>query len=77
MHIAAAKSVDALVLGAFGCGAFENDPNVVARAFKEAADSYMRYVQLIEFAIYCRTEETENYDVFVREIGHMIPGTGM
>ena len=70
MHIAAAHSVDALILGAFGCGAFANDPNVVARAYKDAlTDSrthYGSYFKLIEFAIYCRAHETENYDAFKR-----------
>ena len=30
---------DALVLGAIGCGAFVNDPRIVARVFKEELDS--------------------------------------
>ena len=78
MHIAAAHGVDALILGAFGCGAFANDPNVVARAYRDALTTprtsygandginYGSYFKLIEFAIYCRAHETENYDAFKR-----------
>ena len=36
--MAAHKEVDILVLGAFGCGAFQNDPEVVARAYRTALD---------------------------------------
>ena len=71
MHIAAARNADALVLGAFGCGAFANDPNVVAKAYREAADGYMRYFRLIEFAVYCRADETENYDALKRELSRL------
>ena len=34
--VAASKGTDILVLGAFGCGAFQNNPEVVARAYKVA-----------------------------------------
>lgn len=64
LHVAAANHVDCLVLGAFGCGAFENDPNVVARAFAVAMEEYRRHFEVIEFAIYCREWETENYNAF-------------
>lgn len=64
LHIAAANRVDALILGAFGCGAFANDPTVVARAYKEAVMEYRRHFSLIEFAVYCRAEETINYNAF-------------
>ena len=64
MHIAAADGADALVLGAFGCGAFANDPNVVAEAYRDALADYRQYFQLIEFAVYCRPDETANYDAF-------------
>jgi uncharacterized protein (TIGR02452 family) len=68
LHIAAANKVDALILGAFGCGAFANDPQVVARAYRDALKDYKRYFQYIEFAVYCRADETENYDAFQRAL---------
>lgn len=64
LHVAAANGVDCLVLGAFGCGAFENDPNVVARAYATAIEVYRPRFEVIEFAIYCRDWETENYNAF-------------
>ena len=67
LHVAAANSVDAIVLGAFGCGAFSNDPNVVARAYHTAVEDYKDRFSEIEFAIYCRDYETENYKVFRNE----------
>lgn len=64
LHVAAANGVDCLVLGAFGCGAFENDPNVVAKAYAVAMEEYRRRFDVNEFAIYCRDWETANYDAF-------------
>ena len=64
LHVAAANHVKCLVLGAFGCGAFENDPNVVARAYAVAVEEYRRSFDVIEFAIYCREWEAENYNAF-------------
>jgi len=66
LHIAAANHADALILGAFGCGAFANDPYVVARAYKDALASYTQYFRMIEFAVYCRQDETRNYDAFAK-----------
>ena len=64
LRVAAANNVDALVLGAFGCGAFENDPNSVSKAYADVLPEYGQYFRLVEFAVYCRPEETENYDAF-------------
>ena len=64
LHIAAANDVDIIVLGAFGCGAFQNDPNIVAKAYRDALKEYGKRFDVIEFAIYCRNYETENYDEF-------------
>ena len=66
LTVAASKGVDALVLGAFGCGAFQNDPTVVAEAYKSVLQEFKSYFSLIEFAIYCRLQETGNYDAFNR-----------
>jgi len=66
LTVAASKGVDAIVLGAFGCGAFQNDPTVVAKAYKGVLEEMKGYFSLIEFAIYCRQRETANYDAFSR-----------
>lgn len=64
LAVAADNGVDILVLGAFGCGAFRNDPRVVAKAYANVMKDCRRYFNLIEFAIFCRDFETENYDAF-------------
>ena len=66
LTVAASKGVDAIVLGAFGCGAFQNDPTVVAEAYKDVLEEMKGYFSLTEFAIYCRPRETANYDAFSR-----------
>lgn len=54
------------ILGAFGCGAFANPPEVAAKAFFDIQQKCEKYFELIEYAIYCRDYETENYDAFKR-----------
>ena len=66
---AAAKGADILVLCAFGCGAFQNDPEVVARAYKTALQEFPKVFMQIEFAVYCPPSESRNYDVFRSAFG--------
>ncbi len=69
MHMltcAAAKGADILVLGAFGCGAFQNNPEVVARAYKTVLQEFPKVFKQIEFAIYRPASGSKNYDVFSR-----------
>ena len=73
MHIAGANDVDALILGAFGCGAFQNDPAVVATAMNDALDMYRRNFLLVEFAVYCGPYDTGNYDAFKERILETAP----
>ena len=63
---AAAKGADTLVLGAFGCGAFQNNPEVVARAYKVALQEFPKVFKRIEFAVYCSPADDSNYKVFSR-----------
>lgn len=66
--VAASHDADILVLGAFGCGAFRNDPRTVAKAYANVLKDCCCYFDLIEFAIFCRDFETENYDAFRDEL---------
>jgi len=63
---AAANGAEVLVLGAFGCGAFKNDPAVVAQAYANILPEYLRYFRTIEFGIYCRPKSTKNYSEFAK-----------
>lgn len=49
LDIAEAEGEEVLILGAFGCGAFRNPPELVARLFKEALANYS--FKIVEFAI--------------------------
>lgn len=69
LHLAASRHVAAIILGAFGCGAFANDPWAVAEAYRDAVAEYGQYFKYIEFAVYCHSNETENYDAFKSVIG--------
>lgn len=60
--VAAKKQIENLVIGAFGCGAFKNDPCVVAKAWKKAIEDF-NYPMIFEFAIY-DNKYSNNYEVF-------------
>ena len=64
--VAALNGAEAIVLGAFGCGAFRNDPKVVAAAAKNVVAEYRHAFRAIEFAVYCRPGDTANFDAFAR-----------
>lgn len=63
-NVVLANGVRRLVLGAFGCGAFRNDPEAVAKAFKDALADYDGQFEEIVFAIYHQPYESKNYEVF-------------
>lgn len=61
---AIANGIKVLILGAFGCGAFCNDPHIVAQAYKNVLPEFQDYFQTIEFAVYCRPKDSINFDAF-------------
>ena len=68
LDVAAANGAEAIVLGAFGCGAFRNDPNVVAAAARAVVVDYLHAFRAIEFAVYCRPGDSANYEAFERSV---------
>ncbi len=64
MEVAAYNNADVLILGAFGCGAFRNDPLLMARAFNCSLQHYLHHFHTVEFAVYCRPDKDTNYRTF-------------
>ena len=69
LNVAAANGMDILLLGAFGCGAFKNDPATVAKAMHDACKEYAKAFDIINFAVVKKGGRTnENYRVFEIEL---------
>lgn len=64
LSAAAENKADVLVLGAFGCGAFQNNPRIVSQAYKEILPQFKDYFKAICFAVYCRKKDMSNYRIF-------------
>lgn len=64
LSVAAENSADVVVLGAFGCGAFANNPRVVAQAYKDILTEFKGVFKAICFAVYCPPDNKTNYNVF-------------
>lgn len=62
--IAVENGAEVLILGAFGCGAFRNPPEIVAQAMKTVVDEYRNCFKTIEMAVYCSPRDDSNYRVF-------------
>lgn len=69
LDIAKSKGNTVMVLGAFGCGVFQNQPEIVADAYASIIEEYRYDFEVIEFAVYCTPKDTKNYDVFRRRLG--------
>ena len=71
LSVARANGCTVLILGAFGCGAFHNNPEVVANAARASLADFRGDFKAIEFAVACKSDWT-NYDVFSRILGNGI-----
>ena len=69
LSIAATKKNDVVILGAYGCGAFRNPPEIVASALGQVACEFRHHFKVIEFAVYCKPGDDRNYRVFQKVIG--------
>ena len=52
LDVAAKEKAEVLILGAWGCGAFKNDPKMVSRAFHSLLKDYN--FEVVEFALASR-----------------------
>ena len=58
------NNVETLILGAFGCGAFRNPPELVAEVYKIASLKYRKYFKNIFFSVRDKGELDYNKVVF-------------
>ena len=66
LEVAIDNDVDTIVLGAFGCGAFHNPPELMAEAFKEILINrgYYKFFENVVFAIINANRFDRNFAVF-------------
>ena len=69
--MARAEGHTTLVLGAWGCGVFRNDPVVVAAAFADWLQSptFEGAFERVVFAVYGRSREGANFEAFQARFG--------
>lgn len=65
-RIAIMKGHDSIVLGAWGCGAYDCPPRHVARMFRRSINRYRNYFKIIGFAI--NSVNSDHYDIFYEEL---------
>ena len=59
-----ANGIRHVVLSAFGCGAFENDPSDIAWVYKQAVERHRAAFAVIAFAIFYAGHGEDNYRIF-------------
>ena len=66
MEVAVANNVDIIVLGAFGCGVFNNPPDLVAEVFRNllVTKGQGRFFKRVIFAIKKNNERNTNLVAF-------------
>ena len=64
LDTAISEKDETVILGAFGCGAFKNKPEIVAQAARNVIEDYLYAFKNIEFAVYCLPRDDRNFRVF-------------
>ena len=73
-EVVVANGNEVLILGAFGCGAFRNPPEVVAKVFNKVMQEFHGYFDVIEYAVYHTEREKGNFEAFKRFIVNSVVG---
>ena len=63
-EVAMENGAEVLILGAFGCGAFCNPPELVAKVFAKFTEKYRDNFDVIEYAVFHTEREMANYKAF-------------
>lgn len=71
-EVALAGGAEVLVLGAFGCRAFKNPPQIVAKIFSEYTAKYREFFEVIEYAVFHVKSERPNYEAFKENMQRFI-----
>ena len=66
---AAHNGADVIILGAFGCGAFMNDPVILAKAYQKVVQEFAHAFKVIHFAVFCGKKDSESYTTFSAMLG--------
>lgn len=64
MHIAAFHKADIFIVGAYGYGAFDIEPQIIANAWNEALKDYRKKFDYTIFAIHFKEHEIGNFKAF-------------
>ena len=64
LALAYARRVDYLILGAWGCGVFGNDPRVVARIFADLLTGNGRYAGVFEQVVFATLDRSADQNIF-------------
>lgn len=75
LALAAFRQCDALVLGAWGCGVFRNDPSTVASVFYDylrPQGLYAHCFRHVLFSVYDPSRPPKTYEVFARQLTNLI-----
>lgn len=70
LGVARAHEVDQLVLGAWGCGVFRNDPRTVAKIYAELLKppgKFSNVFSVVVFAVYDRSESVATFRAFAEQ----------
>ena len=71
-EVAMENKAEVLILGAFGCGAFCNPPELVAEVFAKFTKEYQEHFDVIEYAVFHTERETANYEAFKKEMKQFV-----